>query len=238
MHVAALPVPTASRDVTAVAVTIEVPGSVLAQGRTIELVVSAVNLEDGKVKVAEKINGRLETVRDSVPGWVRLVSRLDLKPDRYQIRVVARQTDGSRQGSVFTEVQVPKFDRDLSVGGLAIGTPGGALNGEKVQAMLGIVPVPIHDIPVAMALTAALAIKVDPKRSGEALNITVTLTGPDGRDATEKVSRPAAAYAAGGAAIYNVPVPAVAPGEYRLRIDTALGTNKPIVREIAFTRLP
>ena len=57
MHVSALPVPGLSKDVTTVAVTIEVPGSTLAAGRSIELVVSAVGLEAGKVIAEERLDG-------------------------------------------------------------------------------------------------------------------------------------------------------------------------------------
>jgi VWFA-related protein len=238
MHVSALPIPTASKDVTTIVITVEVPGSALANGKALEVVVSAVGLEDAKMRASERLDGRLATVRDTVPGWFRMVSRLDLKPDRYQIRVLARQADGSQQGSVFTEVAVPKFDRELSVGGLALGARGGAANAEKIQSLLGIIPLPVRDVPTSLALIAALPIKVDAKLSAETVNFSVTLSGPDGRPgSTERTSMPAAAYASGAGGIYNVAVQGTAPGQYRLRIETALGTKKPIVRELSFTRI-
>jgi hypothetical protein len=189
--------------------------------------------------MAEKIDGRLPAVRDSIPGWVRFVSRLDLKPDRYQLRVVGRQADGSQQGSVITEVRVPKFDKALSLGGLAIGTAGGVVNAEKVESLLGIVPVPIRDVPASVELIAALPVRIDPKLSSETVHFAVTLIGPDGRAGQpDRSSRPASDFAIGRGAVFSVPVQGRAPGAYRLRIETALGTNKPVTREVAFTRLP
>jgi hypothetical protein len=255
MHVSALPIPGATKDLTTVAVTIEVPGSALAQGRSLELRVSAVGLEAGKVVADDRLDGRLATVRENVPGWVRFVSRVDLKPDRYQIRVVARlrpslddrqgfggqarQGDGSQQGSVFTEVRVPKFDKALSLGGLAIGTAGGAVNAEKFQSLLGIVPVPIREVPASVELIAALPVRIDPKQSSDTVHFAVTLSGPDGRAGLpDRSSRPASDFAMGRGAVFSVPVHTGASGAYRLRIETALGANKPVVRELGFTRLP
>src|SRR4029077_756608 len=120
-----------------------------------------------------KLDWKLARVRESVAGLLRFVCRADLEPDRYQIRVVARQGDGSQQGSVFTEVQVPKFDKALSLGGLAIGTAGGAVNAEKFQSLLGIVPVPIRDVPASVELIAALPVRIDPKLSSETVHFAV-----------------------------------------------------------------
>ena len=124
MHVSAIPVPGATRDMTTMAVTVEVPGSTVANGRALELVVSAAGLEDAKVHASEKLEGRLTSLRESVPGWMRLVSRLELKPDRYQIRVVARQTDGSQQGVSSPKSTFRSSTRIYRIGGLSVGTPG------------------------------------------------------------------------------------------------------------------
>lgn len=69
---------------------------------------------NGEVRARQQFRSTFEPVGRQLAGWVRLGSRLDVAPGRYQLCLAAVGANGS-SGSVFTEVTVPKFTDDLAL---------------------------------------------------------------------------------------------------------------------------
>ena len=82
---------------------------------TIELSFFGIN-QDGKAQRATRSQFNLTLRPDSFArvkaGGLRLNPRLTLEPGRYQIRVGARETVGSRVGTVFYDLHVPDFRKE------------------------------------------------------------------------------------------------------------------------------
>ena len=238
LRVSAVPAP--SIKGAALAVTVEVPTSAVGtQG--IRLIVAAADLDDGKLKAVDRIEFKL--AETSVSGsWARVASKLDLVPGRYQVRVGGRTLGNQpKQGSVFAEVRVPKFDGDIALGGLFLGTPGsrGAVHAEQVSSMLPAIPIAVRDVPASVAVVGAVPIKVARKYATAVLSLTARLTNPDGTTAQlERATTAASSFAAQTGDVFVVPIPTSgAAGQYRLEIEAALPGRKPAVGSLTFARV-
>lgn len=238
MHVSLVPAPASAKNATAVVVTVEVPGRSFTDARTLELFVSAVSLEDGKVRATERIDASSVQREAPLPAWSRFVTRFDLKPERMQFRVTGRLSDGSQQGSVFAELQVPSFDRDLSVGALTLGTVSRGATTTTAAALLGVIPVPSREVPLSVPLMLALPIKTDSRRASEIVDITIEMYRGNGTVVwADRVSGSARAYGSGDGRPFTADLPLQPSGEYRLKLGASLRGRTPTVRELTFTRI-
>ena len=91
---------------------------------TIELSFFGIN-QDGKAQRSTRsqfnLTLRPESFTRVKAGGLRVNPRLTLEPGRYQIRVGARETVGSRVGTVFYDLQVPDFRKEpLMLSGVLI----------------------------------------------------------------------------------------------------------------------
>jgi hypothetical protein len=197
-----------------------------------------VGLEDGKVRATERIDASLPERDQALPAWSRFVTRFDLKPERVQFRVTGRLSDGTRQGSVFAELRVPAFNRDLSVGALTLGTVSRGATTTKAAALLGVIPVPSREVPLSVPLTLALPIKTDSRRASEIVDVTVEMSRGDGTVVwTDRISGSARAYGFGDGRPFTADLPLQPAGEYRLKLGASLRGRTPTVRELTFARI-
>ena len=68
------------------------------------------------------------TTRTGEPLVYDVLTRLDLAPGRYQLRLAAESTLFGKRGSVYYDVEVPDFSAEpLSMSGLALSLGGGAV---------------------------------------------------------------------------------------------------------------
>ena len=91
---------------------------------TIELSFFGIN-QDGKAQRSTRTQFNLtlrpESFERVKEGGLRVNPRLTLEPGRYQIRVGARETVGSRVGTVFYDLLVPDFRKEpLMLSGVLI----------------------------------------------------------------------------------------------------------------------
>ena len=116
------------------------PGQRERVSHVIELVASAFTRE-GKPVAQRRQTARL-TLRPSEgsDALFEIVSRLDLKPGRYDLRFAMRNTTLGKSGSVYSEVEVPNYEKDrLSMSGLDVGVKQG-LPAAGADTLGGIVP--------------------------------------------------------------------------------------------------
>lgn len=90
----------------------------------LEIAMTAVN-QSGKVFNGDRNTVTLNLKPDTVPrlrgAGFRIISQIDVPPGRYQLRIVVREANGKRAGSVLYDLDVPNFaDEKLSMSGLAL----------------------------------------------------------------------------------------------------------------------
>ena len=124
MRIVAIPAPLESAPSAAVIVGIELPSAAAGQARRVDFTVAAID-DGGKTRARLRFTTNFAPPTAATPAWTHTGSRIDMAPGRYQIRVAAVGSDRT-QGSVFTELTVPRFDAELGVGGLSLGAPGPA----------------------------------------------------------------------------------------------------------------
>lgn len=114
-----------------IAVAVEIAGTALKyQSRDdrfyedLELSIVAAD-PDGKVRGADRrtmnLKLRPETHQKVLAGGVRLLSRLDVPPGRYQLRVGVHESNGGAVGTVPIDVEVPAYEKaPFALSGLVI----------------------------------------------------------------------------------------------------------------------
>ena len=236
MRIVAIPAPLESAPSAAVIVGIELPSAAAGQARRVDFTVAAID-DGGKTRARLRFTTNFAPPTAATPEWTHTGSRIDLAPGRYQIRVAAVGADRT-QGSVFTEITVPRFDAELGVGGLSLGAPGpaGLAPSDRLRDVLPLVPYATRDFASTAAIDAQLPIRVSSTMASSSITVTTTLSRPDGT--TIQLDRANAAsadeYAKPSGKVYRVAVPRrLAPGAYRLAIDVSL-TRAQISREVAF----
>jgi VWFA-related protein len=235
MRLAAIPAPLANEPSAAVIVALELPSAAAGRAGRVDFTVVAIDGE-GKTRARLRFNTTFTPATPATPAWTHTGSRIDIPPGRYQIRVAAVGADNT-QGSVFTELTVPKFDGGLGVGGLSLGAPTSATSGssDRLRGVLPLVPFASGDLPPNVAVEAQLPIRVSSKSASNSLTIIATLTPPDGtRVQIDRVDAAAADYAKPSGRVYRVGIPQPhRAGNYRLAVDTTLGGTQ-VGREIIF----
>ena len=239
MRVVAIPAPLSTAPSAAVIVGIELPAAVAATAGRIEFAVVAID-QDGKTRARVRFSTDFAAAGKTASAWTRTGSRIDLAPGRYQIRVAAIGGDTS-QGSVFTEVSVPKFDAGLSVGGLSLGAPSSiaATDADRLRRVLPLIPLATNELAPGSAVTAQLPIRIASKAVSEPLTIATTVVRADGtRLPLDRIEATARDYASAAGKVYRVALPpGLGPGSYRVIVEATLGRTT-IAREVAFSVLP
>jgi VWFA-related protein len=131
LTIAATPVakPGLTTGAVLVMVGVERPATVEA-GATLNMLVGAF---DRNGRVLARTQGAVTAVprngRDARDGY-DLLSQLDLKPGRYEIRASVEHPASGETGSVYTYVDVPNYQQDfLSLSGIVLSTSDGGSNG-------------------------------------------------------------------------------------------------------------
>ncbi len=178
-------------------------------------------------------------------GGIRLLSRLDLPPSRYQIRVGVHESVGSAVSTLPFDLEVPDYsNKPFSLSGLVLtSSAAGALVTTKPDPLLkDVLPAP----PVATRTfdpqqTIAFLVELydDSSRSSHAVNFATTVRAAnDGRVVFN--SREERSIRAGSAARTEgyrgaISLKDFAAGRYVLRVEATSGTgNQFAFREVPF----
>jgi VWFA-related protein len=180
-------------------------------------------------------------------GGLRVNPRLALEPGRYQIRVGARETVGSRVGTVFYDLQVPDFGKDqLMLSGLLI-------TAASAQAAMTAMPDPsapkLLPGPAMSRRTFAQNDTVTvfaeiydngSRRQLRQIDTAVSLVSERGQEvfgARETITNPGdAAHWTAYGLTRDIALKDIAPGRYLLKVEaTARGNSNPAARETLIT---
>jgi VWFA-related protein len=234
MHVAAIPVPLAGRPGSAIALSIELAADDVARAGDVAFAAIAVDV-DGRVRARQNFTSGFRAAAGDSPRVARIAGRLDVPAGRYQVRVAAAAK--AMQGSVFTEVEVPPFDKPISLGGLALTTsaPTPEASAERLGGVLPSIPIAARRIVASASLTAVVPLKTSRKVAGE-IAIRTRLIDSSGQITELNRTTAQTAESLGGAGIvYRVPLDgAIAPGTYRLAVTATAGKHE-ASRELTFT---
>jgi VWFA-related protein len=181
---------------------------------------------------------------------IRVVSRIELAPGRYQLRVAAMDLGRPPAGAVHYDLEVPDFETlPFAMSGLVVtsslaGTIPTA-GGPAVEELRGALPGPptLGRQFRAGEELALLAEIYDRQPAAHAIDVVTTLRGDDGRELVRQEEQHAGAeLAAGGGTIRHVariPLADAAPGLYVLRVEARSRLQQaPEVREVQFRIVP
>lgn len=212
---------------------------------TIELSFFGIN-QDGKARRSTRsqfnLTLRPESFTRVKTGGLRVNPRMTLEPGRYQIRVGARETVGSRVGTVFYDLQVPDFRKDpLMLSGILI-TAASAQAAMTAMADPGapaLLPGPaISRRTFAQNDTVTIFAEIYDNSSGRQprqIDTAVTLTSESGQDvfsARDTINNPPDARWTTYGLTRDIPLKNIAPGRYLVKVEAKVqGNSEPIVRE-------
>jgi VWFA-related protein len=236
LRLVAIPAPLAKSPGATIVVGVEFPAALAVEAGRIDVAVAAID-QSGRTRAQLRFTNTFTATAPAASGWTRTATRLDVPPGTYQVRFAAVAASGT-QGSVFTDVTVPKFDAPISAGGLSLGVPASlaAAGAERLAGVLPLLPVATREIARDESLDVQLPIRVAARRASGRVEAVVRLAGPDGAVQTlGSVTRPAQDFASGAGDVLRVPLPRpLAPGQYRLTVDATIGSAR-VTRELAFT---
>jgi hypothetical protein len=145
-----------------------VPAGTLRFSTDVNLSVNAYSPE-GQPRGSHRLTAEL-TLRPAAgaDAQYEVLSQIDLRPGRYQLRLAAESTMQGRAGSIFYDVEVPDFDRlALSMSGVvmtATPAPIAAPKG-RLAALLPVVPTTIRDFFNTDKVSAFLRVYQSSRRS-------------------------------------------------------------------------
>jgi VWFA-related protein len=241
LHAAVAPFAIQGRDEAAVAIVLGVrqPPPVAAEpevGETLELLVSAFT-PTGDPRGSQRKTVRL-TARTGEPLAYDVLTRLDLPPGRYQLRIAAESALAGRGGSVYCEVEIPSFAREqLSLSGVVLAAAGGApsLPAGALQPLVPFDPTSRRSFGAADQVRAFLQVRQGGSRP-QPIDLEIRVT--DARDSVVSRTRESLTpdrFANGHGVDYGfeMPLSRLQPGHYLLTIEASRG-GRSVKRDIPF----
>lgn len=213
----------------------------------LEVALTAVN-QSGKVFNSERNTVSLTLKPDTVPrvqaAGFRVISQIDIPPGRYQLRVVAREANGKRAGSVLYDLEVPNFtDEKLSMSGLALSSAssGVAPTARPKDALAKLLPGPLTSYrEFGTADELAVFVEVYDNQGGAAhkVDIAAMLKAEGGQTVfqtrEERDSSELSGSTGGGYGFTaRIPLKDIPPGLYVLRVEaqSRIGDRPLVARE-------
>ncbi len=235
LQAAAAPFALAGRKDATVAIALAVRQTVPQTAeRTIDDVAAQVNAYDegGTRRASDTLKGRI-VLRAGPAGDVvfELLSRLDLAPGHYQLRIAADSSIEHKSGSVYCDLDVPDFHRSpVSLSGVVLSaTPGPtAARKELVASLLPVVPTALRDFGGDQHVTAFVRVYAGGSGAIGRTRITTRIRNADDEVVFEQTADlPADQFTTARAADHQVDLPMaqLKSGLHLLTIDAATGSE-------------
>ena len=199
-----------------------------AKTATVKLLTAAFGWDGKSADAVDQTIG--VTSRPDASGTSRyeVVSRLTVKPGRYEVRV-ALDAATNQRGSVYTFVDVPDFAKQpLSLSGVVLSvSPGVSSAGREAFAnLLPVVPTAQREFARTDRATAFLQIYQDAGNPPQPASVTARIADTSDRIVLDQVTPlPADRFAGNRGADYrlDLPLDRLERGEYLLTIEAARG---------------
>jgi VWFA-related protein len=241
---------------TAVSVTIEAAGNDFGfeekDGKLLtDYEVSTIAIDQqGKIKSGDRsvVNFAIkpENRQRFAQTGVRVSTRLQLPPGRYQLRVAARESATGRVGSVNYDLDVPDFTQDpIALSGVVIASASGqrmstAKPDEELKGALPGPPVAERTFPRGDELAVFAEVYDNDVKSAHVVDITTTVVSEDGRNvfksAEERPSSELQGKPGGFGHQVRFSLKDFAPGTYLLTVEarSRAGNKPPVGRTVQF----
>jgi hypothetical protein len=245
MDVTAIPVAVAVNGKPEVAVALAVGLHHLAVPsrvrESIELQVSAFT-PDGQPRGVVRQAAEVVLVPNRAEDTTRyeMLSRIDLKPGRYQLRVAAHRTIADTTGSVYAEVDVPDFAHDrLSASGVAMAMlPAVEVSPrDLLEPLLPIVPTAARVFARLGRATAFLRLYQGGNDALVPVALTTRVIDTLGRglaSETQTITADRFSTARGADVRFDVPLLSLPAGDYLLTFEAALDKHT-VRRDVRFS---
>lgn len=177
---------------------------------------------------------------------VRVATRLQLPPGRYQLRVAARESGTGRVGSINYDLDVPDFtDEALALSGIAISAASGlrmstAKPDEELKAALPGPAVATRAFPRGDELATYVEVYDNDVKSPHVVDITTRVVSEDGRDVFKTSEERSSTELQGKPGGYGhqarISLKDFAPGTYLLTVEarSRAGNKPPVGRTVQF----
>ncbi len=177
---------------------------------------------------------------------VRVGTRLQLPPGRYQIRVAARESGSGHLGSLTYDLDVPDLtDGPLTISGIAVASASGlststAKADQELKAVLPGPAVAARDFPRGDELAVFAEVYDNEVKSPHIVEITTRVVSEDGRDvfktSEERQSSELQGKPGGYGHTTRILTKEFAPGVYLLTVEarSRQGKSEPVGRTIPF----
>ena len=253
MQVSAIPFLGPS-STTSVAIVVEVDGAGLSFERRDDRFEDELELSlfvfdrDGRVHDGDRQTAEMslqpETHATVAANGIRLISRVELTPGRYQLRLGVRDSNSGGLGTVTFDLEVPDFAAEgTTISGMAITssdavqTPTATTDEELARALPG--PVTTSRV-FSSSATLALFVEIYDTQPTPThrVDITTTLSAPDGvvefRTTEDRSTEELGGARGGFGHRALIPLGDLAPGTYVLRTEarSRLSSETAAVREV------
>lgn len=210
--------------------TIEVePGAIAGNATRLDVGYRAIGADEKPVaaRIAStnmQVSPRTRAAIDA-NGW-RYLTTIDLPPGMYQVRVAAREETSGAYGTVFLDLAVPDLAREpIAIDSVVIGssmtgaTPTAAPDRALLQTW-PVLPTTRRDFSQAETLVAFIQLST---LQIESATMRVEVERADGRPVAGSTYQagPESLRTGGAPIAHQVPLSALAPGEYVLKISVA-----------------
>jgi VWFA-related protein len=194
------------------------------------------------INMGLKSDTRDRIVRDGL----RMQTRIEVPPGRYQLRVAARESGAGRIGSVIFDLDVPDFSKGpLTVSGIVIAAASaqGALTAKADEELRTVLPAPVtarREFPVGDTLAVFAEVYDNERGAKRVVEITTSVVDDTGRSVFRTSEERSSAELEGRAGGYGhsvqVPLAGFQPGLYVLRVEAVsrAGKREPVGREVPF----
>jgi hypothetical protein len=230
MGVSVIPFAAPASGTPAVAwlVGVDLPAAASARSESLDVEMRALDV-DGRVHATTRREARFN-VRPNAPAAVQILSRTDIRPGRYQVRVAARAAGLGVDGSVFSDVEVPDYSRQrLSMSGVLIGGADADVptvpRDVLAELTSSLVPTLRREFRSDERISVSVRVYQGGTRPLSPVRVTARLVRPDESTAVEspEVLDPRRFEASRSAEyLFPLPLAQLPPGPYRLAIVTQL----------------
>jgi hypothetical protein len=237
-----VPIPVSGRDEAAVVVIAGLDADDRVDARALDVVDVVVTAFTDTWREAASSRQRFEITTRGPEGMVadaNVVSRLDLEPGRYEVRLAVQSTTTGRTGSVFASITVPDFSKvPLGFGGVLIarGSADDLVPAVRAAALpeSPVVPWPASVTTARSfdrfdAMTATVPISQAGRRQAVPVQLTATIVDDEDRHVFgETVSMDAASFGLDRQTLYRfrLPLGQLAPGRYLLSFVAVAGADE------------
>jgi VWFA-related protein len=185
---------------------------------------------DGKIVASKKHAGEIPWAPGSTtPRAYELLTALELKPGRYEVRAALDSSAGKRS-SVYGFVEVPRFDEDpLTLSGIALAARPAAMSGPKgaLDAVLPLVPTARREFSVTDEVTAFLRVYHGQDKPASTTLVARLVDSGGQIIREERITEATSEYQ------MDVPVSSLESGEYLLEFAAESGGQR-AMRSVRF----